>query len=94
MKRGLGRSGGGRLFIAAGAALICVALVIAGCRSGGTVKTETYSAHGGEERTVVVKEKTVIKDDSGGILGTAFRLIGKVVAFPFEVLGLAFDKVL
>lgn len=94
MRYNFGRPATTRFFTAMLAVLFCVSLMAAGCRTTSTEKTEKYSTAAGEEQTTVVKEKSFFKSDSGSLLGTTFRLIGKVVALPFELVGFIFDKII
>ena len=59
-----------------------------------TAGSSTTSNEVGEQTTTTEKETTTTtQESSGGVVGGAFHFVGKVLAFPFKVIGGLFEAV-
>ena len=67
---------------------LLVISLTAGCASSSSRHVKTETTANPTTQTTIVEKETTTHTDSGhhGLLGSAFHVVGEILAFPFEVI--------
>ncbi len=85
---------------------LCALLFLTGCAThtkthhetttttSNTTDNDNIDVSDNERETTTVEEETTTKSDSGGgIISGTFHVIGKILAFPFKMIGAALEAI-